>query len=162
MPAKRKSRSGQVEVLTRSITVRAVDLGIFRFVDKRRGESPTLETRPCLHLRGKADEPLGGTSEFLVQVDLDDRTAPSTTIPPAIGAIISLKPEVSAVLGLEAVTFDRLWVMAAAGHLRWCRLAFTRPKRRSSLIVSVSFASGSEEDDERDEPSSPSSPNNSL
>jgi hypothetical protein len=46
---------------------------------------------------------------------------------------------------MAGADFDRVWALATSGQLRYCRLALTEPRRRSALIVSVSFSKEAEE-----------------
>jgi len=57
----------------------------------------------------------------------------------------SCREAVPAVLSLLPVDFDRLWVLALSGHLKFASLTFTPPKFRSALLVNMSFSSEREE-----------------
>jgi hypothetical protein len=65
-----------------------------------------------------------------------------------VGAIIQVRPQLRAVVAIPDADFDRLWLLAASGQLKFCHLAFTEPYRNSALVVSVSFSNQSEQDDE--------------
>ena len=68
-----------------------------------------------------------------------------TARPVAVGAIIGIYDAVSVVVSLLPVDFDRLWVLALSGHLKFASLTFTPPKFRSALVVNMSFTSEREE-----------------
>jgi hypothetical protein len=143
---KRRARATGEELLSRWIRVESVRFGIYRRALKRRGEPSRFDNASYLELIGDADEPLGDVRRFSVQVNVEDMKEPGPSVPPATGAFVQLKPEAVAVVSVDSRSFDRLWALATANLLRHCRLAFTRPHRRSSLIVSASFSDRSEED----------------
>jgi hypothetical protein len=87
---------------------------------------------------------------FSVQVNVEALKEPGASVPPATGAFAQLKPQAVAVVSLDSMSFDRLWALATVNLLRHCRLAFTRPHRGSSLIVSASFSDRSEQDSDPD------------
>ena len=142
---RRRARGGREEILVRWVRVESVGFGLFRRAERGRGEPASFDSRSYLELRGEADEPLGQARRFAVHVHVDDREEAGTSIPPAIGCFIRLAPEADAVVSVDSASFDRLWSLAAANLLRHCRLAFTRPYRRSSMIVSASFSNEGEE-----------------
>lgn len=144
MPRRQAGRNRE-ELLSRWIRVDSVGFSIYRRAEKRRGEAARFDSSSYLELRGEADEPLGEARRFVVHVHIDDREFPGPSIPPATGAFSVLKPEADAVVSVDSTTFDRLWSLAAANLLRHCRLAFTRPFRNFSLIVSAAFRSEPEE-----------------
>jgi hypothetical protein len=113
---------------------------------KRRGEPSRYDNESYLELIGDADEPLGDVRRFSVQVNIEDAKEPGASVPPATGAFVQFKPEAVAVVSLDRMSFDRLWALASVNLLRYCRLAFTRPRRGSSLIVSASFSDRQEQD----------------
>jgi hypothetical protein len=112
---------------------------------KPRGLPPTLEHHQWLELRGVTDEPVRETYGFAVSLHVDEREEPGPAIPPSVGAIIQSKPSIRGVIGLPGDHFDRVWALATSGLLRYCWLAFTKPRYGSALIVNASFPS------ERDE-----------
>jgi hypothetical protein len=142
---KRRATSKRQEILNRTICVDSVIFSVFRRAEKPRGTAAYLESRSWLELRGQATEPLGEVHCFVVSLHLDDREEPGSALPPSVGAILSVKPEVHAVIGIERESFDRIWALATSKELRYCWLAFTRPVRRSALIVSASFSNQVEE-----------------
>ncbi|MBP9826441.1 MAG: hypothetical protein KBF21_19590 [Thermoanaerobaculia bacterium] len=144
MPKRRTGR-GRQEILNRSIHVRSVELSVSRRAQKRRGEFPRFEGHPWLKLHGEAEESLAETRQFLIRVNVDDSEEPGPSRPPAIGAVLRVKPEFDALISLDSASFDRVWSMATAGLVRYCWIAFTQPYRGSSLVVSVSFSSEKEE-----------------
>jgi hypothetical protein len=44
-----------------------------------------------------------------------------------------------------ACAFDRVWVLALSGHLKFARVYFTKPHYNSGLVVSASFSNELEE-----------------
>jgi hypothetical protein len=144
MPRQRAPRNRK-EILSRWIRIESVRFGIYRDAEKPRRDPPRFNSNLHLELRGDADQPLGEVRRFVVHVHIDERKDPGSSIPAATGAFIRLKPEADAVVSLDSANFDRLWTLAAANLLRHCWLAFTRPYRGSSLIVSASFSNEPEE-----------------
>ena len=72
---------------------------------------------------------------------------PGASVPPSIGAIIQVRPTLTAVVRVPVADFDRVWSMAISGHLNYVHVVFTEPDRRSALIVSVAFSNKSENDE---------------
>ena len=140
------ARATREELLGRWIRVESVRFGIYRRAVKRRGEPARSDNDSYLELIGDGDEPLGDVRRFSVQVNIEDAKEPGASVPPATGAFVQVKPEAVAVVSLDRMSFDRLWALATVNLLRYCRLAFTRPHRGSSLIVSASFLDRSEQD----------------
>lgn len=143
----RKQRLGRKrqEILSRTIRVDSVRMSVFRRAEKPRGAAPYLESCPSIEIRGEADEPLGDIRRFVVNLYPDDSNELGSALPPSVGAIIGVKPEVQAVIRIDSESFDRVWSLAISKELRYCWLAFTRPVRRSGLIVSASFSNEVEE-----------------
>ena len=145
MPRLKKRRRPQPEILARAIRIASTDASVFVHADKPWGLPARLESHPWLELRGWSDEPLRDVYEFSVHLHVDERTEPGPAVPPAVGAILQVRPIVDAVVGMAGVDFDRVWMLATSGHLHYCHLAFTQPRRRSALIVSASFSKEAEE-----------------
>lgn len=143
---KQRTPSQPLEILSRTIRVDSAGLGVTRHAEKRRGEAARFADFCWIELWGEADEPLRDICEFGVSVHESDREEPGTSVPPSVGAIIQIKPTIQAVVQLASSGFDRAWMLAVSGQLRYCYLAFTRPVRRSALIVSASFSNEPEEE----------------
>jgi hypothetical protein len=143
MPRRRRDE----EILGRRIRIDAVTTSVSMQWDEQRGLPPRLESRPSLRFKGYAD-PIGDVSEYRVSLFVDDRERQATKVPPAIGAIIGIRPVIQPVIHVPSSTFSYVWGLAVSGQLRHCHLAFTKPKWRRALIVSASFAN---EDDEADD-----------
>lgn len=156
MPRRSVGRKRE-EILSRWIKVESVGFSVYRRAEKPRGEPPRYDAQSYLEILGEADEPLGDVSRFVIQVNVDDSKEPGTSIPPATGAFIQMNRRPMVVVSLDSPSFDRLWALATANLLRYCHLAFTRPYRGSSLIVSASFSSKAEEEDELGSDSVPTS-----
>lgn len=142
---RRNTRNKRREILDRAIQVDAVAFRVSRRAEKPRGEGPRFEGGSWLEIRGNSDEPLGDVVRFVIHLHVTEGEVPGPSIPPAIGAILSLKPEVQVAIAVDPVAFDRAWSLATANLLRYCWLAFTQPFRRSSLVISASFSSELEE-----------------
>lgn len=142
----RKSRSNlEQAILSRQLEVRSVAMHVSRIAVKSRGSPPTFEGGPWLEIRGGTAEPIRDIQEIVVSVNVDAREEPGPSNPPSVGAIIQLHPQVHAVVGLPPADFASAWAMATSGQLRYCWMAFTRPHRRSALVVSVSFSNEMQE-----------------
>lgn len=146
MPAKRRPRQRQPEILSRNIVVGSTSFSVDLYVDKRRGSPPTAAGHSYLRLKGVADEPIKDTREVQVQLSPVEEVWLGNTEPPCIGAIIQTRPHVTAVISLARADFDRAWSMAASDRLRFAYLAFTRPLRGTALVVSVRLSSERDEE----------------
>jgi hypothetical protein len=133
------------EILTRTVEVSSCTTSVHLGVDQPRSCDPMIESRPWIEARGTADEPLCGGQEFLFSVHVDDDLRPGPLRPAAVGAIIQIRPQVTAVLGLPSADFDRLWSMAVTGRLRFVWFSSATPRYRKARIFSASFASEREE-----------------
>jgi len=146
MPSKRKrSTAGPGAIIGRGIQIQSVGVHVSRQTNKPRGEPARFEGGPWLEVRGTADEAVRDVRDIVISVHTDEREEPGPTSPPSVGAIIQVRPKVQAVVGLPSLDFDRLWVLALTGHLRYSWMAFTEPHRGSARIVSVSFSNEIEE-----------------
>jgi hypothetical protein len=143
--AKRRSRS-HPEILSRLVRIESVRPSVSVRADKPRGLPPRRYCQDWLEFHGESDEALKEVRRFVVSVRVVDQDEPGPAQPPSVGAIIQIHPAVDAVIGLAAASFDRLWALAVLGQLRYCWLAFTKPRHRSALIVSARFSQDSEDD----------------
>ncbi len=142
----RRERTGyRGEFLTRTVEVSSCAVRVHLGIDQPRGSEPMIESRPWIEARGTANEPLGDNLGFAVNVQVDDDQRPGPIRPAAVGTIIQLRPQVTAVLGLPHADFDRLWSMAVTGHLRFVWLSTTTPHYGKARIRSASFSSEREE-----------------
>ena len=64
----------------------------------RRGEEPEIESKPWLELQGKATEPVRDVTAVKISMYPEEPLVVRTARPPAVGAIIQAKPELSVVL----------------------------------------------------------------
>jgi hypothetical protein len=97
-------------------------------------------------MRGKFSEPLNGVSDFLLQISGVPDTPTEDADFRAVGHVISVKPEVQAVIDLSESEFRALLAMADAGRLATCRICFDKPHYGSAPILSVSFSTNSDLD----------------
>ena len=131
------------EVLSRYVTVASFSLSVFRHINRQRGLPPSRDSHAYLTVQGTLNEPVGNVSQIEVQIGVDDTPAsPASNADAvlAVGAVIQVKPVVSAVVDLPAADFERLWAMAVAGHVKYGYLAFLKPHHGRARIVSVSFS----------------------
>lgn len=139
-----KKRTRHTEIQERYFTITSFQASVSIHADKPRGLPPLIDSMTWLELRCRTDEPLAGTHDFQISVHVKDAAEP-TGHPPAIGAIIQLKPYLQAVIGLPIADYDRLWTLAIAGLLKYGHFAFTEPYRNRAAVVSASFANEVEE-----------------
>jgi hypothetical protein len=139
--AHRRSPRRRAEILARTITVDSVSTSLWVSAEKPRGLPARFRSHPWIELRGETEEPVRDVRQFVVSLHVDDSTEPGPVSPPPVGAILTIRPEIQAVVGMNQADFDRAWAMAVSGQLRNCHLAFTEPVRRSPLIVSASISS---------------------
>jgi hypothetical protein len=143
--ARRRRRSRGDEFLTRTVEVSSCTTRVHVGIDQPRGCEPMIESRPWIEAHGTADEPLGDDFDFAVNVQVDDDLRPGPLRPAGVGAIVQLRPQVTAVLGLPHADFDRLWSMAVTGRLRFVWLSTMKPRYGKARIRSASFSSEREE-----------------
>jgi hypothetical protein len=115
---------------------------VFLNVTSDRGIPPSIESSSYLTLKGKMDEAVRDTADIEFHVHRDDRTEPGPARPASVGAIIQTRPHVSVVVSIPTGEFDRLWLLAATGHLRHGHFAFTKPRYNSAKVVSVGWSNG--------------------
>jgi len=142
---KRRPGVRRDEVLDRSVEISSMKASVSRHADARKGCEPRIETNPWLELRGFMDEPVRDVQVVVMSVHVDDRTVPGPARPAAVGAIVKTRPDLSVVVGFPQLEFDRVWLMALLGHLKFAHLLFTRPHRNTALVISLSFSSEMEE-----------------
>lgn len=145
MPRKRRDTK-RAELLARTAQISSC-----RFTQRiravhNRGEEPYVECGPWLELLGKLEEPVKGVTDVRISLYPLEPVVVGPVRPAAIGAVISLKLEMSVVISWSEREFDRLWSMALAGHSKFAYLAFTPPRNGRARIVSASFGSEREEE----------------
>ena len=111
-----RARRRRPEALARTVRVEPYAARVSHDVDRRRGLPSRLSCDSWLERRGSGDEPVQEVSEFRVSQHVD---------------------------GLEQPPLGIDWRSATSckpGHLRYCYLVFTEPKRGSAPIVSTYFS----------------------
>ena len=145
MPRKRRKRR-EPEIWSREVTVLSYRAHIsLRAVHDRKNDEPYIESGPWLELRGTTTEPVRDVVDVSLSLHAEDKPQIGPARPAAIGAIISLKPAISAVLTWPQQDFVRLWIFALAGQLKYAWLAFTKPRYTTALVISASFSNVPEE-----------------
>lgn len=125
-------RSGEIKQVRTSLSVRA---------DKPRSLPPERKTMLTIDIEGEFTEPVVGTSQFSIMAYVHANPVIGQAKVPAIGAFTAIKPVLQGGIDLSPSEFQSLLTMAAAGMLRSCFIAFTRPRYRSALIVTADFNS---------------------
>jgi hypothetical protein len=80
-----------------------------------------------------------------VSVHLHADQDASTSVPHSIGSLIQIRPMLHAVVGIPKTDYERVWILATSGQLKYVRVAFTEPRRNSALVVSAQFSNKSED-----------------
>ena len=142
---RRRARRKVTELLWRTAEVRSVRPSVSVHPMSGRGEAPRIECGSWLEVQGDLDSPVKDVFNITIHVHPEEPLRVGTARPVAVGAIIGIRDDVSAVVSLLPVDFDRLWVLALCGHLKFASLTFTPPKFRSALVVNMSFSSEREE-----------------
>ncbi|CAJ0736374.1 hypothetical protein [Ralstonia mannitolilytica] len=94
-----------------------------------------------IEIQGEFTEPIAGISQFSIMTYVHANPVIGQAEVPAIGAFTAIKPMLQGGIDLSPSEFQSLLTMAAAGMLRSCFIAFTRPRYRSALIVTADFDS---------------------
>lgn len=141
MPTVRKrSKARSSEPLVRCGAIDAWDLNVFAMAEGGVARKRSRLGRIHLTMRGKFAEPLNGVSDFHIQISgVPDIPAEDADLR-AVGYVISVKPQIQAVIDLTEGEFRALMVMADAGRLATCRICFDKPHYGSAPIRSVSFS----------------------
>ena len=142
---RRRARRTVEELLSRIVEVRSVRPYISVHPMGGRGEEPRIECGSWLDVQGDLDDPVKDVFGITISVHPEEPLKVGTARPVAVGAIIGIRDDVSAVVALLPVDFDCLWALALSGHLKFASLTFTPPKFRSALVVNTSFSSEREE-----------------
>ena len=142
---RRKPRSSTPEMLTRDVAISAFRAAVRLRAIHRKGEEPFIEGQPWLELSGTATEVIKDVADVRLSLYPDDDLRVGTARPASVGAILSVRPELHAVLAWPQREFDRLWGLAVGGHLKYASLSFTKPRYGSALVVNASFGNVLEE-----------------
>jgi hypothetical protein len=141
---RRRARRQAEEFLWRTIEIRSVAPSVSLHSEARRGEEPRIESSSWLEVRGDLDSPVKDVFDITIHVHPEEPLRVGTVRPVAVGSIIGISCTVSVVVSLLPVDFDRLWVLALSGNLKFASLRFTQPKY-GSAVVNTSFSSVREE-----------------
>jgi len=118
---------------------RCVDNGVGLNAVHHKGSEPYVESQPWLELRGTATEPVNGVTDVKISMWLRETPRVGTARPASVGAVLGAKPELSFGLSRLPDAFDRVWVLALNGHLKFAHVCFTKPHYNSGLVVSATF-----------------------
>jgi hypothetical protein len=144
MPRKRRA-SLQDELLRRTVEITGVESRMSIRVVTERGAEPYAESGPWVDLRGILSEPIRGRWDTLISIFPEEEVRIGPARPAAIGSIIQLRLHVGVVASFPHRDFDRLWVMAQTGHLKYADLVFTRPHYNRARVVNLSFSNEMED-----------------
>jgi hypothetical protein len=128
-PKKRSRRKARQEILGRYVRINASKQSVGIRAD---------------HPRGR---PVRDVAETTITVFPDPDADVSPSDPPAIGAIIRMKPNMQVVVHYPIEEFNQLWILVAASQVRSAYVAFTSPFRCKSLVVTLDFSSALELED---------------
>ena len=142
---RRRARRKAEEFLWRTVEVRSVSPRVSLHPESRRGEEPRIESSSWLAVRRDLDSPVKDVFDITIHVHPEEPLRVGTVRPVAVGSIIGISYTVSVVVSLLPVDFDRLWVLALSGHLKFASLTFTPPKYGSARVINTSFSSEREE-----------------
>src|SRR6266852_2597127 len=121
---KRAKRQSRPEILGRYVRIEASKQSVGLRADRPRGQPPALATSASVELRGRLDEPVANVTEARITGFPDPAADVSPGKPPAIGAIIGMKP------CLQVVVTTRMWSSINCGHW-WLRCRFAAHTLRS-------------------------------
>jgi hypothetical protein len=142
---KKKRKRNAPEMLARNVEITGVSTTVGLNAVHHKGAERYVESQPWLQLRGTATEPVNGVTD--VKISMWPRETPKvgTARPASVGAVLGAKPELSFGLSWLPDAFDRVWVLALTGHLKFARVCFTKPHYNSGLVVSATFSNELEE-----------------
>src|SRR5436309_3019567 len=92
-------RRGQ-EILNRNVEVSSFQTFVSVRAFKERSAEPDIERRPWLELIGTMDEPVREVRDIYIHVHMVDKYQVGTARPPAVGAVVQVRPTLSVVLDL--------------------------------------------------------------
>ena len=140
-----RARRKAEEFLWRTIEVRSVAPSVSPHSESRQGEEPTIESSSWLEVRGDLDSPVKDVFDVTIHVYPEDPLRVGTARPVTVGSVIGISDTVSVVVALLPGDFDRLWILARSGHLRFASLSLTAPKYQSALVINAGFSMEREE-----------------
>ena len=143
---RRRARRTVEQYLWRTVEVRSVRPYVsVHPMGGGRGEEPGIDCGSWLDVQGDLDSPVKEVFDITIHVHAEEPLRVGTVRPVAVGSIIGISYTVSVVISLLPVDFDRLWVLALSGHLKFASLTFTPPKYGSAFVINTSFSSEREE-----------------
>jgi hypothetical protein len=142
---KKRRKSNEPEMLSRNVEITGVSTTVRLNAVHHKGAEPYVESQPWLELRGRATKPVNGVTDVKISMWLRETPNVGTARPASVGAVLGAKPELSLRLSWLPDAFDRVWVLALSGHLKFARVYFTKPHYNSGLVVSASFSNELEE-----------------
>ena len=142
---RRRARRQAEDFLWRTIEVRSVAPSVSLHSESRRGEEPRIESSSWLEVHGDLDSPVKVVFDITIDLHPDEELRVGTARPFAVGAVIGISCTVSVVVALLPADFDRLWMLALSGHLKFASLTLTPPKYGSALVLNAGFSSEREE-----------------
>ena len=107
MPRARRAVRRDV-IIMRSVEISTFEARVSLQADQPRGDQARIEADGWLELRGLASEPINDVREVLICLYAEERKEPGRARPPSVGAIIKTRPEVTAVVGLQHLEFNRV------------------------------------------------------
>jgi len=139
------TRRKEDELLWRTVEIRAALPSVSLHPVIQRGEEPSIESSSWLEVQGQLDSPVKDVFDVRISVHPKEPLRVGSARPVAVGAIIGTHDVVSAVVALLPADFDRLWMLALSGQMKYASMTFTKPKHGSALVVNTSFSSAREE-----------------
>lgn len=139
MPGARGQKRGE-ELLRRDVEVVSIHTYMSLHIVEPKGLEPSIGSDPWLEVRGNVTEPIRDVTELVISVHGKDRPTPGPVRPLSVGAIIQIRPHVSAVVTFPRREFDHLWWMALSGHLKHAHIIFTKPHYNSALVTHLSLS----------------------
>jgi hypothetical protein len=128
------------DVLFRNIEIRSIRTLISLHIIDARTAKPLIGTSQSLQVRGAVDKPVRGVRDVVIRIGATDATNPGHSQPPRVGTVVQVRPQLTAVVAFPHATFDRLWSMALAGHLKHASIVFTKPQHRTARVEELSFS----------------------
>jgi hypothetical protein len=113
-------------MLSRNVEITVVSATVGLHAVHHKGAEPYVESQPWLELRGTATEPVKSVTDVKIRMWLRETPKVGTARPASVGAVLGAKPELSFGLSWPPDAFDRVWVLALTGQLK-----FARSHRRS-------------------------------
>jgi hypothetical protein len=140
VPRKKMARNKREELLVRQVSITSVHADISARVERPRAAPWEVDVSSWLNIEGTADEPIRDIREVEMSLRVEETERIEQARVPCVGVIIQFRPKVVVGVGLPRADFDRAWVMAANGTLKYARLVFTKPRYKTAFVESVSFS----------------------